>query len=67
MMVIATKNRTPDIHTVMSHLLCVFSWSLTNIDGTGKETNKTALVKHLENTVVLIQNIHGENHILRGI
>ena len=50
-MILIAKNRKLDMHEVFNHPLGPLPWSLANVDGTMKKTNKAALSKHIENTV----------------
>ena len=50
-MILIAKNRKLDMHAVFCHPLGPLPWSLANVDGTMKKTNKSALAKHLEGMV----------------
>ena len=47
-MVLIAANRKLDMRSVFSHPLGSLPWSMSNIDGSLKKTNKAILAKHLE-------------------
>ena len=59
-----TDCRKLDIHAVCSHHLGPSSWSLGNVDGTMKKTNKAALEKHLERMVNTARDVPERRPIL---
>ena len=56
-MIVIAKNRKLDMHAVFCHPLGPLPWSLANVYGTMKKTNKSVLAKHLESMVDPAENI----------
>ena len=56
-MILIAKNRKLDMHAVFCPPLGPLPWSLANVDGAMKKTNKSALAKHLKGMVDLAENI----------